>query len=164
MENQPRKRHGNQKVGLAILLLFAMKINDFRGLAGLRIHDNSVEKQWKLWHGKWHPILIEFCCSFDRFWDHFETVSNLSDDRQIYLKILSKSTQAWSNLCFPHWFDLYYQYSNMFRMPWYSNMVQICFLGWPCCGMALEQYKKCCLEHLLRVIVEGKGGLAGPVP
>ena len=47
MENQARKRHGNQKVGHAILLLFAMKINDFRGLAGLRIHDNSCENRGK---------------------------------------------------------------------------------------------------------------------
>ena len=47
LENQPRKRHANQNVGHAILLLFAMKIIDFRGLAGLRIHDNSGENKGK---------------------------------------------------------------------------------------------------------------------
>ena len=67
MGNQSWERHRNQKVEHSILLLFAMKINDFRGLAGLWIHEKSVEKRWKICTGSdirfwliWDWFLIDF--------------------------------------------------------------------------------------------------------
>ena len=66
MENQPRKRHGNQKVGHAILLLFAMKINDFRGSAGLRIHENSCENR--------ENMIRELSSNFCGFWMDFGSI------------------------------------------------------------------------------------------
>ena len=66
MENQSRKRHGNQNVGHAILLLFAMKINDFRGSTSLRIHENSCENR--------ENIIRELSSNFCRFWMDFGSI------------------------------------------------------------------------------------------
>ena len=55
----------------SILLLFGMKINDFRGLAGLLIHENSGEKCRKIWYGNCHLSFVDSGWIWDRFGERF---------------------------------------------------------------------------------------------